>query len=298
MTWLITLTNTAVHSDVYSISYNWRESQLIGNTLAHSFNTELLKLCAMGVTVIAGSGSDGAAGQKYRSSTTSSCTYDPVFPASSPYVLAVGATMGLESISKEVACQSDAGCGVTSGGGFSNLFPAFSAQRDSISGYFKNETVHPVHGYNKTGRGYPDVAIAGNNLLAVIGGKEYLVSRAAVSSVAGMITLINAARRFSGRSTVGWLNPVLYGSGGSFANDVISGNNKCTVDTCCDQGFSAVRGWDPVTGFGSIDFGKLYSLLLEAPPQTAPPSSVSYIDEGEFRWTTVCRAFGAPMGLR
>ena len=43
-------------------------------------------------------------------------------------------------------------------------------------------------------------------------------------------------------------------------NDIISGDNKCcssntcTASVCCDSGFSTSKGWDPVTGFGSINF--------------------------------------------
>jgi tripeptidyl-peptidase-1 len=52
------------------------------------FNTEAMKLGLQGVTLVAASGDDGANsgyGNGY-------CFYDPKFPASSPYVTAVGAT--------------------------------------------------------------------------------------------------------------------------------------------------------------------------------------------------------------
>ena len=41
---------------------------------------------------------------------------------------------------------------------------------------------------------------------------------------------------------------------------MISGDNKCAAGynvsalNCCDEGFNAISGWDPVTGFGSINF--------------------------------------------
>jgi hypothetical protein len=51
------------------------------------FNYEALKLGLLGVTIVAGSGVNGAvAPAMYR------CTYSPLFPASSPYVTTVGAT--------------------------------------------------------------------------------------------------------------------------------------------------------------------------------------------------------------
>jgi len=117
----------------------------------------------------------------------------------------------------------------------------------------------------------------GNDLLQISGGMP--------SIVAGMVTLINAARKASGHPALGWLNPLLYVNQGTFANDITSGNNKCTSYACCDQGYYAAPGWDPVTGFGSIDFKKLYTLLVSgAVPTSSPtPSAATLASTGE-RW--------------
>eukprot|EP01042_Synura_sphagnicola_P000678 gene678-biopygen717 len=258
--------------------YGIAESYLLGNiSSAFAFNTELMKVCAMGVTVLVSSGDDGAAGYRYRGRyDTIDCAYDPQFPASSPYVTAVGATMGLESESTEVVCESDRGGVITSGGGFSNIFPAFPQQKSAIRQYLNNTSIpRPWVGYNTSGRGYPDVSLAGKNYLAVLGGTYAFLSGTSASTpaVAGMITLINAARRAAGRPPVGWLNPALYASNGSFANDITVGENTCTVDVCCVQGFYAAAGWDPATGHGSVDFKKLYTLLMSLPFPTSSPSS-------------------------
>ena len=65
-----------------------------------SFNIEALKLSVRGVTIVASSGDYGV---NYKDQ----CGYFPLFPASSPYVVAVGATMGVENGigALEVACQ-------------------------------------------------------------------------------------------------------------------------------------------------------------------------------------------------
>lgn len=81
---------------VISISYGAVESQ-ISTAYLHSFNIEALKLAAQGVTIVASSGDDGvncAAGLCGGSSAAAAavCGYYPTFPASSPYVTAVGAT--------------------------------------------------------------------------------------------------------------------------------------------------------------------------------------------------------------
>jgi hypothetical protein len=51
-----------------------------------------MKLSLMGVTLVAASGDDGVAGAPARTDPFR-CGYYPMFPASSPYVTAVGATM-------------------------------------------------------------------------------------------------------------------------------------------------------------------------------------------------------------
>ena len=58
----------------------------------------------------------GVAGFNARSNSAN-CAYVPFFPASSPYVLAVGATQGLEQSNKyERACSAATGGLITSGG--------------------------------------------------------------------------------------------------------------------------------------------------------------------------------------
>jgi subtilase family serine protease len=62
----------------------------------------------MGVTIVVASGDDGAHSKEARS-TPSECGYTVSFPASSKYVVAVGATSGPETSTAEVACQADKG---------------------------------------------------------------------------------------------------------------------------------------------------------------------------------------------
>lgn len=74
-----------------------------------------------------------------------------------------------------------------------------------------------------------------------------------------VVSLINSERSQHGLGPIGFLNPTLYSSNfSSYYNDVTSGNNKCCSypdqSTCCNAGFTAAAGWDPVTGWGSITF--------------------------------------------
>ena len=90
------------------------------------------------------------------------------------------------------------------------------------------------------------------------------------------MTLVNAHRLGEGKHAVGWLNPTLYASGGQFVlNDIVAGNNSCAEDggvdaVCCSEGFAAAPGWDPATGWGSVDFQKLKAVIEMTPPPTPP----------------------------
>ena len=250
----------------------------------NQFNTQALKLGVMGVTIIVASGDDGVA-NAWTNGLSSNCKYDPAFPASSPYVTAVGATMGLEIGSTEVVCDANLGGVITSGGGFSVLSSMPGYQNRAVNGYFSKASPQPVAGYNSGGRGYPDVSLAGKYYETVIGGQGYYSSGTSASTpaFAAMVSLVNAARLKAGRPTLGFLNTAIYAYNGSFANDVTSGNNKCTHGAniiCCSQGFYAAQGWDPTTGFGSVDFAKFYGLMMSIGPTltpTAAPSSPTFI---------------------
>ena len=197
----------------------------------------------MGVTVIVSSGDDGAAGYKARG-TSQNCRYDASFPASSPYVTAVGATQGVECGLTEIACSFDTGGIITSGGGFSNASNALPFQSRAINGYLSTISPAPYRGYNPADRGFPDVSLAGAAYEVVVGGKltrQYGTS-ASAHVFAGMVSLVNAARKSAGMSSVGFLNPALYASNGSFANDITSGDKLCTASyICCPQLLCSAR---------------------------------------------------------
>lgn len=168
----------------------------------------------------------------------------------------MGATFGPESGQPEVACQSDLGGFITSGGGFSDYNPRPYWQDGAVNEYFEQ---YPPNGmFNQNGRGYPDVSLLGHNYAIVIGGKLYSVSGTSASTptFAGMVSLVNAARLREGKGPIGFLNIILYESHHHYANDITVGNNSCSSNgICCkDLGFNATKGWDPVTGLGSINF--------------------------------------------
>ena len=196
---------------------------------------------------------------------------------------------GIESNSPEVVCQSDKGGVITSGGGFSSLAAQPAYQQAAVAGYFASvsgTSKAPVPGYNETGRGFPDLTLAGAAYRVYIGGiaGDVYGTSASAPVVAVMISLVNAARFTAGKSSVGWVNPILYGNFSSFTNDITSGKNNCASSskaisaTCCPQGYSAGPGWDPVSGLGSLDYKKFVNFMMAATTASSPtmePSSAS-----------------------
>jgi tripeptidyl-peptidase-1 len=197
--------------------------------------------------------------------------YFPTFPATSPYVTAVGATQGPEAGHTEIACQSQKGGVITTGGGFSTYFPAPSWQQDVVEGYFTS--LHPEQtprpGYNPLGRGFPDVALLGAHYCVVVQGQAMRVSSsaAAAATFAAMVTQLNAVRAAANQTRLGFLNPALYSANKGVLRDITSGNNKCFATPhvsdvqCCASGFYATEGWDPVTGLGGVTYTSLAELL-------------------------------------
>ena len=165
------------------------------------------------------------------------------------------------------------GASITSGGGFSALHSQPSFQKDVVAAYFSTAAAagqSALAGYSTAGRGFPDVSLAGENYVLVVGGSSYTISGTSASApvMAGFISNINAARIAAGKGSVGWINPTLYANSSMFINDITSGDNKCGAQAepdkfgCCSQGFFAADGWDPVTGLGSVNYGKMESLFL------------------------------------
>jgi tripeptidyl-peptidase-1 len=145
------------------------------------FEDSALMLSALGVTIVVSSGDDGVAGYIVGDNpSVYACDYYPSWPATSPYVLAVGGTQGPEVSGAEIACSSATSGVITTGGGFSNLYPQPPFQRQTVGTYLAKATTStsqkPASGYNATGRGYPDVSLMARNYIVRGGGSWIIVS--------------------------------------------------------------------------------------------------------------------------
>ena len=92
LTWILAVSSNINPPLVHSISYGAIEKE-VHLSYATAFNSEAIKLGLQGVTIVASSGDDGVANFRARFES-SECGYSPLWPASSAYVLSIGATQG------------------------------------------------------------------------------------------------------------------------------------------------------------------------------------------------------------
>ncbi|KAH9036769.1 subtilisin-like protein [Lactarius deliciosus] len=205
-------------------------------------------LGVLGVSVLITSGDDGV-GKGDCVTNDGSVRFYSQFPATCPYVTAVGGTTNHDP---EIAAS-------ISGGGFSDHFRRPVYQEQAVTEFLQRLGNQYQGQYNATSRGIPDISAQALRLPIVLKGRKYLVSGTSGSApiVAGIISLLNDYLISQGKVTLGFLNPWLYGTGMSGLTDITSGSNP----GCNTDGFSAIEGWDPVTGLGTLDFQRLLLVL-------------------------------------
>ncbi|KAI0331226.1 subtilisin-like protein [Cubamyces sp. BRFM 1775] len=214
----------------------------IGSNLCNAY----AQLGARGTTVLFASGDGGVSGVQ---ATQDCTTFIPSFPSTCPFVTSVG---GTTSFGPEVAVSF-------SSGGFSNLFARPQYQDSAVNAYLKTLGKTNAGLFNASGRAFPDIAAQAQNFQVFVNGqvKPVAGTSAASPTVASLVALLNDAIQKDGGAPVGFLNPFLYSAGASALNDITQGNNP----GCGTNGFSAVNGWDPITGLGTPDFAKLLAAL-------------------------------------
>jgi len=96
----------------------------------------------------------------------------------------------------------------------------------------------------------------------IVFGSISLVEYAERSSpaFAAIINRVNEERLAIGKGPVGFINPVLYAHP-QVLHDITNGTNP----GCNTTGFSAAKGWDPVSGLGTPDYPELLKLYLSLP---------------------------------
>lgn len=289
---------------VISTSYSYNEAD-VTPAYANRQCQEYMKLGLQGVTVLYSSGDYGVAGNlgrcidpatgNYTATNASTGIFNPSFPGTCPYITSVGATQvpnntnivrvlasgnaNASTTQPEQACETV----IHSGGGFSNFFSMPQYQASAVHTYWTQHT--PPYGSSRFNnsqrtRGFPDVSANGANYVIAVDGNYSLVygTSASAPMFGSLITLINEERIKAGKSSVGFLNNVLYQHPEyvlpsllvspriwltccRMMKDVTTGSNQ----GCGTKGFSAVEGWDPLTGLGTPIFPKMMEVFMGLP---------------------------------
>ena len=246
--WMYDYTETLVGTsaadipDVNSMSYGWSETDQCqiapsskpcenGGSAAFvaAVNTNFQKIGAMGKTFTVATGDSGAHGRTDGGCATTAV--HPAFPAASPYLTAVGATMvpdgqvqtGFKApvcktiqclgAGVETVCSKAQGALITSGGGFSAYSPAQKYQESEVQAYLADSSnLPPAGAFNASGRGFPDVAALGHQYYIELNGEVVAVDGTSASCPvnAGVLALINAELVRQNKPKLGFANPTIY----------------------------------------------------------------------------------------
>ncbi len=238
-----------------------------GEQVFNQFESFYKRAAQENVTVFASAGDFGSS--NFELDLTTFYPFPTVnFPASSPWVTAVGGTSlfadtngtyDSETVWDEVAQSAGAG-----GGGISQFFSEPSYQRDNLPK--SDQTLLNGH------RGIPDISYNADPLTAIlvyisipvpsIPPGFYMIGGTSEGSPqwAGIIA---DANQLAGRP-LGFLNQALYELGNSSDaaesfHDITVGNNGYNNV----PGYNATPGWDPASGWGTPKTANLVTELIE-----------------------------------
>jgi subtilase family serine protease len=226
-----------------------------------TMNSALAYAAARHVTVVVASGDEGALGNG-----SDTPVKGIILPTSDPLVLAAGGTsLTANPVTgayiSETAWNDPPGPDgepSASGGGFSKLF-ARPAYQDDVPGIGAM-------------RGLPDVAAdasSGTGMALAFsapgGGYEFFGAGGTSAAAPFWAGLIALADQEAGHP-LGFVNPAIYriARGPLYHkafHDITAGNNTVVLNGVTVTGYQAGPGWDPVTGWGTLDAQVLIPLL-------------------------------------
>ncbi|KAE9340642.1 hypothetical protein PF008_g11000 [Phytophthora fragariae] len=258
---------------VVSISYTDDECS-VPTAYAEAVNRELMKAALRGISIVVSAGDAGVRGSHLAEGfcRVPACSkFMTMFPASSPYVTAVGATTIATASAREangkwkeaVTSTSQARALITSGGGFSDLYDMPEYQRKAVAPYLNFANTSGLSRFFRdTGRALPDIAAVGHAFPVVVNGEVGATDGTSVSApvVASMITLLN--RALPNLPPLGFLNPLLYRLYDVCPQvfvDITHGDISCGSRgmQCCSKGHMATTGWDAASGLGTLRFSTM-----------------------------------------
>ncbi|MGP6220516.1 S8 family serine peptidase [Caldiplasma sukawensis] len=222
-------------SGIDEISMSWGVPECcLTPSLLKEYGNVFKLAAAKGISVFAASGDSGAMdGVK---------TLSVNFPASDPYLTAVGGT----TLNFNGKNYTQSGWD-NSGGGFSTVFSAPSYQKQ-------------LKYFNSTSRGVPDISAIANpqdGVIVFANNCEYLIGGTSLATPisAGIFALISER---SGRR-LGFLDPLLY----NISESSFYGKAIIPAYPGFNGYYTATDSWNPVTGLGTINAGYFYIVLMK-----------------------------------
>ncbi len=206
-------------------------------------------------------------------------TTTPAYPASSPYVVAVGGTALFTSGNTTWANETVWNDSYGATGGSPSTFESQPAWQHGV--YPNSQSVY---------RGVADIAfdadpVSGAQIIVNVNPPES--DEVGGTSLASPLFVGTWARILESKGTaIGFAAPTLYGAASAnYANDfhdVTSGNNN---------GENAGAGWDYPTGFGSLVVNNIVNNINAAPSASSlSASSLDCDSEYDLQWTSVPNA--------
>jgi tripeptidyl-peptidase-1 len=249
--WTTTILNDQDPPVVFSVSYGWQGplSQLgCEDPEIKDIDEDFMTIAGRGISIIFASGDSG--------SGYDGTTLWPSWPASSPYVTAVGSTCFTDSTMSQQEATTQFG----SGSGFSTMFKQPSYQHRAVTKYLATASGLPPSGdFPKDGRASADVSALGEGYQVYVDGSIEIVGGTSASApcFSALVSLVNDYLDRQGKKPLGFLNPWIYNNTGMFT-DITMGTDK--IDRGgdpVDEGFDCTTGWDPATGLGVPIFPKM-----------------------------------------
>ncbi|KAJ7834704.1 subtilisin-like protein, partial [Mycena olivaceomarginata] len=239
--------NATLRPTVLTVSYDLPESDFSSVTKQRICNAAMV-LGNMGISVVFASGDRGSGGLGDTASSCGTTKFEVSFPASCPYVTAVGATTQTSGTSPENGAS-------LSGGGFSSFFARPSYQNTLVGSYLANQNTKYAPWQTSTGRAVPDVSARHQGSIVQNGDSVAVGGTSMASPVfASVIALLNNELIAAGKPALGFLNPWLYSTASAAFKDITAGTSN---NGCGTGGYAAVSGWDPVTGLGTPLYASL-----------------------------------------
>ncbi|GCE19982.1 hypothetical protein KDK_37820 [Dictyobacter kobayashii] len=250
---------------IFSQSWGATEETLFmpaGKKVLSDFDNFYREATRQHVTLLASAGDSGSANPDVNGNNYTFPTVG--FPADSPWVTSIGGTTLNADVSGNYQSETvwNEGAGNATGGGYSQYYrePAYQKR------YLPSSLYSQSHGY----RGVPDVAFNGDPVTSVpvylgfMPQPGYFMFGGTSAGAPQWAGLIADANQMAGHP-LGFLNDALYKIGSNpllysqAFHDITTGDNKQGNVS----GYSAMVGWDAVTGWGTPKTDFLIPLLAQ-----------------------------------